>query len=240
MISVRQNKKVIIASIVILALALVVFAIINTDQANAPDSSQSKPSTSDKNAENNFDKNKYSIDDPNSVWVIVNKKRPLPDGFAPSDLEGDVRRESATRLKELLESAQANGHNLYKISGFRSQQNQAQTYNGYVSSDGQTNADTYSARPGHSEHQTGLAVDLGNGTCDLETCFGDTPAGKWLAANSHKFGFIVRYQNGKEDITGYQYEPWHLRYVGSELAAELYKSGQTMEEFFGLESAPSY
>jgi D-alanyl-D-alanine carboxypeptidase len=85
-----------------------------------------------------------------------------------------------------------------------------------------------------------LAVDVGNGVCNLELCFGNTNAGKWLANNAHVYGFVIRYPAGKESITGYQYEPWHLRYVGKELASEIFKSKQTLEEFFGLPAAPSY
>ena len=226
------------ASFLLIILALVLYA----EQANAPDSSGNNSEIEQKKEAggSEFDKSKYSITDPNSTWVVVNKKRPLPDGFVPNSLEDGLRRGTNRKLNELLQAANSNGHNLYKISAFRSQENQAQIYSDYVSRDGQAQADTYSARPRHSEHQTGLAVDLGNGTCDLEACFGDTPAGKWLAANAHKYGFVIRYQKGKENITGYQYEPWHLRYVGIELAAKVQKTGQTLEEFFGLPSAPDY
>ena len=104
--------------------------------------------------------------------------------------------------------------------------------------DGQALADTYSARPGHSEHQTGLAVDVGaisNPSCDLETCFGETIEGKWVAANAQNYGFIIRYPNGKDAITGYQYEPWHLRYVGIDAAVAIYNSGLTMDQYYGIE-----
>lgn len=94
-----------------------------------------------------------------------------------------------------------------------------------------------SARPGHSEHQTGLAVDLvtpASPDCDFEVCFAETPGGQWLAANAWRYGFIIRYQSGS-DITGYSPEPWHLRYVGKSLAAELRRTGvATLEEFFGI------
>lgn len=194
-----------------------------------------------------FNKTKYSIDMPDSLWVIVNKQRPLPSDYIPAGLinyplGSQLRPETAKALDSLLDSAKKEGISFKIISGYRSYGVQASTYNSYVKSDGQANADTYSARPGHSEHQTGLAVDLGNssGNCDLEACFGDTAAGKWLAAHGPEYGFIIRYQKDKQLIVGYQYEPWHLRYVGNELAAELTKTGQTMEEFFGLPAAPNY
>lgn len=241
MISIRQNKKKLLAVLLIISLALAAALVLNVERADAPDPGSSRLEPKNNAPESKpFDKNKHSIEDPSSIWVVVNKKRPLPDDFAPNDLDGDVRREAGEKLADLMRAAQNDGHGLYKISGFRSQQYQQQVYSSYVARDGQAKADTYSARPGHSEHQTGLAVDVGNGTCDLEVCFGDTPAGRWLADNAYRWGFIIRYQKGKEHITGYQYEPWHLRYVGVELAAQLHSSGQTMEEFFGLPAAPTY
>ena len=98
---------------------------------------------------------------------------------------------------------------------------QKQLYDGYVAQMGQDEADKISARPGTSEHQTGLAFDvtLPSGECFLETCLGAMPEGEWIAANAYKYGWIVRYPEGKEDITGYSYEPWHLRYVGIEVIA---------------------
>ncbi len=194
-----------------------------------------------------FDKTEYSIDKADSIWVVVNKKRPLsadyiPAGLVSHPLGGQVRPEASNALDNLLSAAKTDGVTFKMISAYRSYGSQASVYNGYVQTDGQANADTYSARPGHSEHQTGLAADLGaqNGSCDLEACFGDTPAGQWLAAHAHEHGFIIRYHEGKESVTGYQYEPWHIRFVGVELATELVKTGQTMEEFFGLPAAPSY
>ncbi len=191
-----------------------------------------------------FDKTKFSLTEPASIWVVVNKKRPLPSSYVPSDLTavsgGQIRAEASTNLTNLVTTAKNAGHALSVISSYRSYSTQQTTYNGWVARDGVAQADTYSARPGHSEHQSGLAVDLGNGVCNLEICFGDTTAGKWLAANSSNFGFIIRYPSGKDNITGYQYEPWHLRYVGLELAKELQKTSQTMEEFFGLTNQASY
>lgn len=188
-----------------------------------------------------FDKKMYSIDDPSSKWVVVNKKRPLPDGYVPADLiAGLMRNEAYNQLQVLQAGAKNTGYNLSILSAYRSQATQASTYGAYVAKDGVAQADTYSARPRHSEHQTGLAVDVGNGVCNLEICFGNTAAGQWLAAHAHEYGYIIRYQQGKTPITGYQYEPWHLRYVGEELAAEIYKSKLTLEEFFDLPAAPIY
>jgi D-alanyl-D-alanine carboxypeptidase len=179
--------------------------------------------------------------------VVVNKQNPLrPASFAPTDLtsigNGQLARaETARSLTTLLQAAQTQGHTVYVLSGYRSYATQSAVYNNYVRNDGQANADTYSARPGHSEHQTGLAVDVGNGTCNLLACFGNTEAGKWLNSNAHRYGFIIRYPSGKQKTTGYQYEPWHLRYVGIELATEMQaKNIQTLEEFFGIPGGTTY
>lgn len=183
-------------------------------------------------------------------WV-VNKARPLsPKTYVPSNLVtpdvrtragGTVRSDTAAALEQLFTAAKAAGHDPMMSSGYRSYQSQTSVYNSYVAQDGQAKADTYSARPGYSEHQTGLAVDVCNaGNCVLEESFGATPFGKWIAANAHAYGFTIRYPQGKQHITGYTYEPWHLRFVGTGLAAELHQSGQTLEEHFGLPAAPDY
>ena len=129
-------------------------------------------------------------------------------------------------------------------SAYRSYSTQESVYAGWVDSLGQEGADLTSARPGHSEHQTGLAIDINalpDQGCALEPCWGDTPHAQWLAANAYRFGFIVRYPDGKTDITGYEYEPYHMRYVGIELATEMHTTGiTTLEEFFGLPPAPDY
>ena len=110
--------------------------------------------------------------------------------------------------------------NIIPVSGYRSYSQQASLYDSYVRQYGQATADTLAARPGFSEHQTGLAMDIGNasGVCALQACFATTPAGKWAAANAATYGFIIRYPAGAEAVTGYTYEPWHLRYVGRDLA----------------------
>jgi zinc D-Ala-D-Ala carboxypeptidase len=139
-------------------------------------------------------------------------------------------------LEQRFAAAAEDGVTLVFGSGYRSEALQRQFYESYVARDGQAAADRYSARPGTSEHQTGLAVDITSvgGRCHLEVCFEDLPEGQWLAANAHRYGFIIRYPDGKESITGYQYEPWHMRYVGTELSAEINRTGLTLEEFFGL------
>ena len=128
------------------------------------------------------------------------------------------------------------GISLWVASGFRSYDTQNWLYNNYVAMDGKAAADTYSARPGHSEHQTGLAFDL-NIVADY---FAFTQEGVWLANNCWKYGFIIRYPAGKDGVTGYKYEPWHVRYLGTDLAKSVYESGLTLEEYLGITSVYSY
>ena len=160
--------------------------------------------------------------------LVVNKTYPLPSSYAPG-----WETESSGPLWEMIAAAKSDGIKLWMTSGYRSYYDQQYIYNGYVKRDGQEEADTYSARPGHSEHQTGLAYDLN----DLSWDFGETPEGVWVAENCHKYGFILRYPKDKEEITGYKYEPWHIRYVGVEKATEIYESGLCLEEFLNITSA---
>lgn len=226
-----RKKKIIMLAGAVLAILL---AFNQTFPVSAPQAppvpkQQAKPST-----------NVY--DQPSSILFVVNKKRPLPDGYSPSDLNGPLRKDAKSALDALTNDASKQGVSFKIISGYRSQSSQANLYNSYVNKDGQAQADTYSARPRHSEHQTGLAVDLGSsdGKCDLEICFGQTSSGIWLKSNAHKYGFIIRYPEGKTPITGYQYEPWHLRYVGNDAAGQVNSSNKTLEEHFNLSPAPSY
>lgn len=185
--------------------------------------------------------------DPASLWVVVNKTYSLSnDAYRPTDLvlpdvpqrqdksqdERSVRYVIEPDLSAMFTDAQAQGYDLMVASGFRSKELQAVYYNSIVKASGQAVADKQSAQPGKSEHQTGLALDVSytDRSCYLEICFGDTAAGKWIAANSYTYGFVVRYPEDKTDITEYQYEPWHLRYVGKPLAKALHDSGLTLDE----------
>jgi D-alanyl-D-alanine carboxypeptidase len=189
--------------------------------------------------------------DPTSLAVLVNKERALPEGFQPKDLVDDpqipflsggggenrlMRKEVAQALKEMFAAAEKDGIHLVVASAYRSHATQTQLFNYYVKTQGETEARRYSAVPGHSEHETGLAVDLSgrDGTCAVEDCFADTKEAKWIAEHAHEFGFIIRYPKGKEAVTGYAYEPWHLRYLGKELAQEITAKNTTMEEYFNL------
>ena len=160
--------------------------------------------------------------------LIANKKYPLPRDYAPGRLTDEVQ----AALAELQQAAAGDGLNLYVVSGYRSYDYQGQLYQNYVNRDGKAAADRYSARPGYSEHQTGLAFDLNS----TSNSFAGTPEAQWIAAHAHEYGFIVRYPQGKEAVTGYQYEPWHLRYLGKEIAQAVYDSGLCLEEYLGIAS----
>lgn len=192
--------------------------------------------------------------DPASLHVLVNKADPLdPADHVPSDLtpvtapadheDVQMRQEPAEALEELFSAASADEIPLVVASAYRSYDYQSTVYQGHVDNLGQEAADEVSARPGHSEHQTGLAVDLsypGNEDCHLRTCFGETPTGIWLAENAHEHGFIIRYPEGSQEITGFSYEPWHLRYVSEATAADVADQGVTLEEYWDQPAAPDY
>lgn len=166
--------------------------------------------------------------------LIVNKKNPLP----PTYNKGEDPKAKAAFEKMAAAAKSEGGFELVAFSGFRSYEYQQTLYNRYVNRDGKDAADRYSARPGYSEHQSGLAFDIGEkGKEDLwlTSAFGESEAGKWLVNNAHKYGFILRYPKGKEDITGYMYESWHFRYLEGDTAIKVYEAGVTLEEYLGLE-----
>lgn len=247
------------------ALAIIVIGGILVILVKSDDSPKTKNQTQQtqtnakqKPVDQLFDKSQYSLDDPVSIWVVVNKTRPLsPKSYQPvqrvipdmplrsgsGSSEMQISAVISEALAQMTNEAKANRTGLMLASGYRSYNLQVSVYNNEVQGFGQAVADTESARPGYSEHQTGLAVDLEptNRQCELQECFADLPEGKWLAANAYRFGFIIRYPQDKDSITGYRYEPWHVRFVGTALAAEMRRQGvSTLEEFFGLPAAPNY
>ena len=159
--------------------------------------------------------------------LIVNKSYGLPATFDPK-----LDPLCYQQFQALSGAAAKENLSIYIGSSYRSYHDQEIIYDNYVKSDGVDKADTYSARPGYSEHQTGLVIDCNT----IDDAFGATPEAAWLAQHAHEYGFIIRYPQGKEDITGYQYEPWHIRYVGSKIATEMYNSGQCLEEYLGVDS----
>ncbi|MDY7541762.1 MULTISPECIES: M15 family metallopeptidase [unclassified Cryobacterium] len=214
--------------------------------------SASSPSSPDAGAP--FNRTAHSVDDPNSIWVVVNKARPFkPLDFTPPDLvvvgvphvwEPQLRKPAADAVVAMFAAFTAEtGLKMQSQSAFRSYDTQRGVYDQDVTANGQAAADTDTARPGTSEHQTGLAIDISAlpAKCSLAACFGDTTQGSWLAANAWRFGFLLRYPADKVPITGYTYEPWHFRFVGIDLATEMHANGvSTLEEFFGLPAAPQY
>lgn len=224
-------------------------------QTPSPAPTQESPTEEapDPNSEPAFDREEHSIDDPQSIWVVSNKLRPLnPHDFEPDDLiipeviENEftqpLREPAAIAVQEMHAAAAKEGVYFRIISAYRDYYTQVALYDRYVQRDGQVAADTYSARPGHSEHQSGLVVDLDDGTgCYLDACFAETEAGVWLGEHAAEHGFIIRYPEGLDGTTGFIYEPWHFRYVGAPLAEELHRSDtRTLEEFFDLQAAPDY
>lgn len=186
--------------------------------------------------------------EPDSLTVMVNKQYKLPDKYKPSDLvypdvpflfsekieKRMMRRTAAGALEEMFAGAKKAGIHLAGVSAYRSEKTQTTLFNNYVDRDGEEKAMTYSAVPGHSEHQTGLAIDISgsDGKCAAESCFAGTPEAEWLADHAAEYGFIIRYPEGKQSITGYKYEPWHVRYVGKDIARDIADKGLTLEEYY--------
>lgn len=178
---------------------------------------------------------KPSVASDGSYHIVVNKKHPLsPITYTPSDLVSvgsqKVRTAPADAIRQMQTDSGA-GIPISPASGYRSYQTQVTLYNSYVNQYGQARADTFSARPGYSEHQTGLAMDFS----PIDDSFAATPQFTWLQASAYKYGFILRYPNNKTDVTGYKYEPWHWRYVGVDIATDMHaKNILTLEEYYGV------
>ncbi len=191
---------------------------------------------------------------PDSITALVNKELSLPSDYIPEDLvvpnvyfntnyfdeKKQMRSEAAKALEELFGAATEENLTLCAISGYRSYQRQYDIFTNNVLTKGMDHTSKFSAVPGYSEHQTGLSIDVSTKSVNyrIDSSFAETPEGKWLAENAHHYGYIIRYPEGKSNITGYSYEPWHIRYVGIDLATFLYKNNLTLEEFYGFE--PSY
>ena len=174
--------------------------------------------------------------------VLVNKDNPLSSDYKPKNLvkpnivfldssveeEKYMKQEAATSLEELFQNAKQNNITLIGTSAYRSYQTQVNVYNKYYKEKGKEYTKQYVATPGESEHQTGLAIDVTNPS----RCFDKTSIeAQWLANNAYKYGFILRYPENKEDVTGYSYEPWHIRYVGKSVAEKIYRNSETLEEY---------
>ena len=188
------------------------------------------------------------IQNPDNVQVLVNSEYTLPEDYEPDDLAAPdvsfsfdediaqryVREPAAEALENLFEDASESGHKLFAISGYRSYERQETLFTAAAEEEGEETASETLAAPGNSEHQTGLAMDVSSesNNFQLNTAFANTDEGEWLDDHAHEHGFIIRYPEGKEEITGISYEPWHLRYVGEEIAEVLHENDLTLEEFF--------
>lgn len=260
----KSKKTPIVVSIVLIVVVLICIAIyflssngklLNmTDQKNDSEMHEDQINEENKKIENEEETNKeekqeeekeVELDNGYIVGqtlpkeptyikgvLIANKKYPLPKDYAPGE-----NKEARAAFDKMAKDAEKQGFIITAFSSYRSYDYQKQLYERYVKKDGKDNADRYSARPGYSEHQTGLAFDVGEVGREnlwLTEEFGETPAGKWLMENAHKYGFILRYPKGKEHITGYMYESWHYRYLGIELATKVKESGLTLEEYLGI------
>ncbi|MEH6943459.1 M15 family metallopeptidase [Bacillus sp. JJ722] len=224
-------------------------------QAEPKDSNAGEPKDSnagepkDSNAAEPKDSNAIEVvAKPNDITVLVNKKYRLPEQYVPNDLvypdvpflfnekidKRKMRKEPAEALKKMFDAAMLDGIHLAGASGYRSEARQKTLFDNYVNKDGLEEADKYSARPGHSEHQTGLSIDVSGitGAFAIEDGFANTAEAKWLEEHASEYGFIIRFPKGKESITGYKYEPWHIRYVGIELATEITQKDITLEEYY--------
>ena len=200
--------------------------------ATLPEAAQTQQSTVNKSSE---------------YLILVNKNHSIKN-YKPKDLKKlnaavpgispqfqRMRKVAANAFNDLTADAKRQGYTIKVTTGYRSYSYQKTLHDQYVKKDGQSGAEQYSAKPGYSEHQSGLAADVSSPCVNynLVQAYGTTHGGKWLAKNAHKYGFIIRYPNGKEKITGYEYEPWHIRYVGKDAAKEIYDQKTTLEEYLG-------
>lgn len=189
----------------------------------------------------NLDMPMYEFDVPVSgyddTYIIVNKYYTVSQGYEPPDMkEFDghlLREETGIAFERMQEDALAEGYNINIVAGYRSFEEQSELYNGYLSTDSEENVDRYTQRPGHSEHHTGMAMDISGTDCNELLDFVNSPEYPWVMDNCYKYGFIIRYPEGTEDITGYEFKPWHLRYVGVEVSTDMKeKNIKSYEEYY--------
>lgn len=263
----NKSRKIILISVALATIAVIILAVFKFQPAASPAKQISKttetPKTDARNtpatapeatksartSEPVFNTTLHSTIDPASIWIVVNKQHPLSTiSYAPNDLVttsgATISARARTDFEAMIAAATAQGVNIIVGSSYRSYTTQDSLYNSYVASSGQAAADTFSAKPGYSEHQTGLAIDFtgaSNPNCNYDDCYATTAEGSWLATHAAEFGFLLRYTTEKQSITGYKNEPWHYRYIGRELAEQM-KNRQisTLEEFFNISGGISY
>ncbi|KNF08401.1 D-alanyl-D-alanine carboxypeptidase [Gottschalkia purinilytica] len=231
----------------------------NNNLSKSSSSNKKKVSKDNKKSDgNNINKKKQEKDkplrkkedmtNPESIVALVNKQHSLPSNYIPKDLvvpnvsfsfSGNVpkkqlRKEAAFALEQLFEAAKDDNIELFAVSGYRSYKKQTDIFRNNARRSGEKEANRVSAHPGESEHQTGLTMDVSSKSAGfgLIESFGTTKEGKWLKENCWKYGFIIRYPKEKEQITGYKYEPWHIRYVGTEVAKYITSKNITLEEYW--------
>lgn len=213
------------------------------NEGSNPDNSENNQG----NVNQSNNEGKQPVVNTDDILILVNKERYLDSDYKPDDLvipnvkfsfDGEhekkhMRKEAAEALEELFGQAYEEGIYIFALSGYRSYNTQKWLFENKASKVGEEEANKLIARPGESEHQTGLAMDITSQSVqfDLKQKFAETEEGIWVKDNAHKFGFVIRYTKDKEDITGYSYEPWHIRYVGKEAAGEIYNRGIVLEEY---------
>ncbi len=220
----------------------------NAEQKNGSDDDKKVTGSNGKNDSKRD--NSIGLDiEPDSISVFVNKEYALPESYVPENLvipdikfyggvnndKNKLRQEAAEAIEKMFCEALDDDIVLYGVSGYRSYARQKEIYEKNVRMRGIQATNKVSAAPGHSEHQTGLAMDISSKSLGgaLTEKFGDTPEGKWVAANCYQYGFIIRYPENTEQITGYSYEPWHIRYVGTEISEYIHNENITLEEYYG-------
>ncbi len=197
-----------------------------------------------------FYSSKIHLQKSKGMLLLVNKNNPLPKDYRPPDMRTPrvafasndnfektlMRKEASYAMEDLFNAAKKDNIELYGISFFRPYFRQYSIYRGVVDAKGEEYANTHIAKPGFSEHQSGLSADLSSKSANLELTdsFGQFKEGQWLENNAHKYGFILRYPLGKESITGYSYEPWHIRYVGKCVSSNIFHNKLTLEEWHDI------
>ena len=190
---------------------------------------------------NHFYKNIKKVKNPDSIDVLVNKNHQLDKNYIPNDLvklslicaneDKFLRQEAALNFEEMCLEARKQGYKIIAVSSYRSYFYQEELYNYYVRTLGEKKALEASAKPGHSEHQTGLVIDI-EGSIGKYSDFETTEEFIWMKENAYKYGFILRYPKNKKNITGFKYEPWHYRYVGKDVAKIIHENNITLEEYY--------
>lgn len=242
----KKIKKVRrIAIIILLAIIFVSLGLFYKQElASGKNQKDKNSSTEILNEQSKEASNKNTSNENNSIKkqvLLVNRENPIGSDYKPNNLvnvnkngSGEIlmEKEAATKFQEMINAAKKDGINIIPVSAYRSYKYQKEIFDHSVKETGLESTKKYVATPGQSEHQTGLSVDVGTpGAMDLTEKFEKTNAYKWLNENMDKYGFIIRYPKGKEKITGYNYEPWHLRYVGVDVAKDIHNKGLTLEEY---------